>query len=546
MKPYIEILNDQQWQNWHRTLHTGGEVTKLLKPYNQFEQQAVSPDRPFIAGMAGLQAIIAKAKQAQTKVRAYGSKWSLNNIAFTQDYIVDSNQLDYSLIGIEDNNYVQKDYQGIKDQLAFVQCGVMVKTLNQRLQEKNLALPTSGASDGQTFIGAVSTGTHGSAHAIGAMENYVRGIHLVTLDEQLVFLQRASDPVITDEFCDWLTNTKLINDDELFNAALVGFGSFGLVHGLLIQTEPLYLLEKFVKKMQFTPKVKHAICTMDVEGLGLPKGNELPFHFEVVLNPYYLKKGEEGAFIRVLYKSKLPTTDFSVQQYQEAAEQSTDLFDASYGINPESFIIKKVLAKAIQVVLEEEVKPTDGKLIPGLPGQQFGSDNPPEPTSPAPLPGTSIEISVPLDRVGDAMDLILKITKKHPFGAPLAFRYVKNSRASLAFTQYGPISVAMEMPGLDDPLNFASKGHQAIFDALAESDIPHAYHWGQALPQNNQWVDQSYDTKRLNNWKASRLKLLGEQGCKMFSNKLTEKIGLWDHRQMKRDTSPSVRHSGAA
>ncbi|MBF4279994.1 hypothetical protein EAY27_23215, partial [Vibrio anguillarum] len=143
MKPYIEILNDQQWQNWHRTLHTGGEVTKLLKPYNQFEQQAVSPDRPFIAGMAGLQAIIAKAKQAQTKVRAYGSKWSLNNIAFTQDYIVDSNQLDYSLIGIEDNNYVQKDYQGIKDQLAFVQCGVMVKTLNQRLQEKNLALPTS-------------------------------------------------------------------------------------------------------------------------------------------------------------------------------------------------------------------------------------------------------------------------------------------------------------------------------------------------------------------------------------------------------------------
>ncbi|BDS11280.1 FAD-binding protein [Aureispira anguillae] len=517
--PLIDVEENQTKKNWHRTRNQWGAIDKLFKPHNKYED-STTPEKGFEPGLAGLQEIVQRAVADNKVIRAYGSRWSLNNIAFTNHYLIDSSALDYCLVGLSDPSHVNPEFEAKRNRFAFVQCGVMVKDLNQKLQEQQLALPTSGASDGQTFVGAASTGTHGAAHSVGSMQDYVRGIHLVTLADECVFVQRESEPVITEAFCAWLGDTKLVQDDDLFNAALVSFGSYGVVHGLLIETEPLYLLERFIKNCDFD-EVKNAICTLDMTGLGLPKGDELPFHFEVAVNPYFLEAGKKGAFVRVLYKSEY-TPERAALRKNTAVNLENDLID---GIGRWFDPVKWLIPKGLQIALELSfpVSPP-GELEVGFPGDQFGNASSSDPTSPSPLPGTSIEIGVPFERIEDAMNLIFSVTEKHVFGAPLAFRYVKNSSATLAFTKYAPITVTLEMPGLDD--NLADEGHQAIFEALAASDIPHTYHWGQRMPANTEWVATSYGEEVVEGWKQQRSELLGEQGCELFSNELMKKIGL--------------------
>jgi hypothetical protein len=57
--------------------------------------------------------------------------------------------------------------------------------------------------------------------------------------------------------------TKLVADDELFNAALVSFGSFGFIHGVMIETEDIYLLESYRKKIPLDDSFRHIMETLD-------------------------------------------------------------------------------------------------------------------------------------------------------------------------------------------------------------------------------------------------------------------------------------------
>jgi FAD/FMN-containing dehydrogenase len=548
-KPFINEEHDVEWINWHKTKNVGGQVSRLFKPYNRYDDHTTTPQKAFVPGLAGLREIVKRAGDANKRVRAYGARWSLNNIAFSNEYLVDSTELNYCLVGLANSRHVSPGFEEKRDRLAFVQCGVRVKELNRKLQEKNLALKTSGASDGQTFVAAVSTGTHGSAHSVGSMQDYVRGIHLVTSAEECVFIQRESAPAVTSAFCTWLGRTRLIQDDELFNAALVGFGSFGLVHGLLIETEPIYILERFIKNYHFS-EVEEAISTLNMKGLGLPKGDKLPFHFETVLNPYGKRHGK-NAFVRVMYKDIFQTPKKTFE-HLDHPKRENDLIhsmerhfaESESGIAGDNSAAGTADNNSAAGIGDDNSAPAIGETgwfvqvglkasfpstAPGIlefnfPGDQFHGSSSDNEFSPYPLNTTSIEIGVPLNRVMDAVKIIFDVTKDHKFVAPLALRYVKSSSAMLAFTRYSPITVTMEMPGLDN--GHARRGHQAIFAALAGSDVPHTYHWGQGLPLNPDWVSKSYGDETIKSWKRRRLELLGEQGCRIFSNTLLETIGL--------------------
>lgn len=554
-KPFIDETANAEWKNWHKTKDVGGKVSNLFKPFNRYHDHTTTPKKPFLPGLEGLREILRRAAGENKRVRAFGGKWSLNNIAFTNEFLINCNELNYCQVGIRNARHVTPAYEEKRHRLAFVQCGVRVKQLNRALQEKNLALSTSGASDGQTFIAAVATGTHGSAHLVGSMQDYVRGIHLLISDRESVFIQRQSDPAVTKAYCNWLGETKLILDDELFNAAVVGFGSFGLVHGLLIETEPIYILERFIKHYHLA-EVEKAMYTLDMTGLGLPKGNKLPFHFETVLNPYGTHHGKT-AFVRVMYKEIFQTPVKTPEQY-EYPKRMNDLIEnigfhydtsssSAAGTSPPSRnprtagsdgnnsapdaagedSSRRILDTGwlMQLALKLSFPETEpGVLEFSFPGDQFQSGSSTDDFSPYPFDTTSIEIGIPLNRTEDAVRLILDVTRDNEFPAPLALRYVKGSSAMMAFTKYSPISVTVEMPGIDN--KHARNGHRAIFKALADSDIPHTYHWGQGFPLNPDWVVKSFGTDTIKTWKRRRKELLGEQGCRIFSNNLLETIGL--------------------
>src|SRR5207248_1908880 len=96
----------------------------------------------------------------------------------------------------------------------------------------------------------------------GSMQDFVIGMHIVTGPDRAIWLERASHPVLSDLIIGGL-GAELVRDDTLFNAALVGFGSFGIIHGLMIEAEPLYLLEVTRVRMALEASLRTAMRTLN-------------------------------------------------------------------------------------------------------------------------------------------------------------------------------------------------------------------------------------------------------------------------------------------
>lgn len=538
-KPVVNQKSCLTWRNWHKSITVGGTVSTILQPTNQYETGNPPKGREFMAGLQGLHSIIQKARRKKKRVRAFGSRWSLNNIAFTNEYLVDSDQLDYVKVGLAEDQLTEK-YKSKSKLLVFAQCGLMVRSLNEHLQAHKLSLPTSGASDGQRIVGAIATGTHGSAHAVGAMTEYVKGIHAVVLDKH-VYIQRASDQVINKMFAAWLNGAEIVNDDDLFNAALVGFGGFGLTHALVLEVEPQYCLERVIRNYDVS-QVRKAITEWDLSGLNLPYGDKMPFHFECVINPYHIADGEKGAYVRVYYRhpSNDECTDPSIpysdtpnlhesmgkitKEILKLVRQEIEDLKLSADESAKAKLMGALVDIALKIAFPTATPPHPTRV----PSKWFTGKHSADPKTDAPIAGTSIELGVPFDRVKDALNLVVDTLQKHPFAAPLAFRYVKKSSATLGFTGVGDITATMEMPGPWGNIFFpdTGKAHEALFKALGASDLPHSFHWGQQFPKDHQWVERTYGKKAVAQWKAERLKLLGVEGINMFSNKPMSQIGL--------------------
>jgi hypothetical protein len=511
-EPLLTFEENKNWQNYHRTSLVGGSVDRFFTPRNIWDDGTRDP-KAFLPGLRGLQAIVKQAEVGRRRVRAVGSGWSLSNAAFSEEFLVNTARLNHWFVGFEDEAMLTPEFRPKKQRLVFSQCGVQIKTLNGHLQSRRLSLMTSGASNGQTIVGATSTGTHGSARSVGSMQDCMVGLHMVAEGGKHYFIQRRSRPAVSAKFCDWLDGAIEVLDDDIFHAAVVGFGSFGLIHGVLFEVEPIYVLERHVRRYDYT-QVAAAAQTLDLTGLGLPRGTEVPFHFEIVINPYKLLAGQKGAFVRVLYKraaaAELPAPHFSETRLQN----SEDLVSiAGFFADVAPAVIPDFLQSELDDALD--LTPPEGVL--GTHGQQFGDSHPTG-------GGASTEIGVPLEHVGRALGVVLQAAGEAPFGAPLALRYVKPSEALLAFTCFSPITCTFEMPGVDSART--RDGHRRIWQALADSGVRHTYHWGQALPQNPSWPVAGFGEARVRKWLDARSKFLSAAGRSMFQNALLSRCGL--------------------
>ena len=512
--PVIDVRVNQTWNNWHSSSGVGGTVARFFIPWNDWDDNSPAPSgKPFVPGLAALKSIVQQAQAAGKRVRALGSGWSLNNVAFVPDYLIDTANLSALLIGFGPR-FVWPSQQADSERFVFSQCGAQLKTINQELAKNGLALPTSGASNGQTIAGAMSTGTHGSANSVGAIQDFILGLHIVAEGGEDYWIERASQPAMSDDFVDWL-GARLIRDDDLFLSAVVGFGSFGVIHGVVFKAEPLYVLELFVQQFDYQ-RVLPAATTLDMRGLGLPDGDALPFHFEVVFNPYKRGAGQGGAFVRVLNKRPYVAPGPSVAPTDGASIRGRDLVSIAGLFS--NVLPGPAMGDVLQGQLRASVTPTAPASVPALPGVAFGDS---QPTG----GGTSVEIGIPINRIADALDAIWGVTDVHPFGAPVALRYVKSSDALLAFSYFPPITCTIEMPGVDSA--GARAAHRAIFSAFNAANIPHAFHWGQQAPSDPQTVLAGFGRARVDRWLAARRNFLKTTAARrMFSNDLLDACGL--------------------
>jgi hypothetical protein len=543
----------KDYVNWLRTLDVGGDYEKLFRPGNGFElvdgHSVQSID--FRPGLHALQDIVAQALLDGKRVRAYGSKWASSNIAYGKEYMVESWGLNYIQVGIDETPHVAPGYLAIKDRLVFVQCGVMIQDMHKALFEKGLALTTTGAADGQRIAGAISTGTHGSAIGYGSMEEYVRGIHIVLTNDEHVFIQRSSDPVVTQNFTEWLGAARLIEDDDMFNAAVVGLGAFGLVHGYVLEAEPLYKLKMQSYETGFA-KVRDVLVSLDVASLNFEGVDEMPWHFEVSLNPFKINNKNRGAFVRVF--EKIPLTEEELKGIKEKEGVATMGKASVFGVDPEKYDLYGALGNSLKISslgifgiwrwlkrwvysIGLEISLTIffetliGEPRTKYPFEFFTMDGASKPTWDSPIAFKGMEIGFPQDKILEVIDVIVDVLHRDPAPMPLAIRFVKKSRATLAFTKY-EITAVIEFPCPYTKILFPHtvRVQKKLFKAFEENrdSFPVTYHWGQGLPETDpSWVIKSFG-EALDEWKEQREILLDATGRETFSNDLLVQLGLHD------------------
>ncbi|MBC7889570.1 MAG: FAD-binding protein [Ferruginibacter sp.] len=492
----------KEWENKHEIFNE--KIRDLFIAGNEPELDAIES---YNDCTRGFQNQLRQAIQSNTPYRSLGAGWSWSKIATAKDGIMmDTKQLNTSLPVSEQN--VVASYTGDIKKLLFAQCGTAVWEISEELRSKKLSLKTSGASNGQTIVGAMSAGAHGSSFDVGAVQDYVVGLHIITGPDRHIWLERKSAPVVSASLIEKL-QTELVQDDELFNAALVSFGSFGIIHGVMIETEDLFLLETYMKRMPYDDKLKRIMETLDFSAANdLPCGNERPFHFEVIINPYDL---ENGAYVRIFYKRPY-REDYKRPVRNDAGIGPGD--DAPCFIGKLTNLIPALVPTLVNKLLAGALKPYD---------QQFGTLG--EIFSNTSLHGKlySAAIGIPLNLVNRVIALLFEINKTSgPFPGLFAFRFMKKSKATIAFTRFD-FTCIVELDGApsDTTLNFYTE----VWLRLEEEQIPFTFHWGKMSELNVERLSRMYG-QDADAWIAARNKLLDAGSMKVFTNPLLQQWGL--------------------
>ncbi|GLU49047.1 D-arabinono-1,4-lactone oxidase [Nocardiopsis ansamitocini] len=106
---------------------------------------------------------------------------------------------------------------------ATVEAGAQLCDFNTALAEHGVALTNMGDIAVQTVAGATQTGTHGTGRSSAGLAAQVRGLEIVLADGSVVTCSADVEP-------------------ELFAAARLGLGAFGVVSAVTMAIEPAFLL----------------------------------------------------------------------------------------------------------------------------------------------------------------------------------------------------------------------------------------------------------------------------------------------------------------
>jgi FAD/FMN-containing dehydrogenase len=507
--PQIKPTNMKVWTNRHETFKqpidnlfdiSNGDTGNMLNDYN--------------ATTAAIGQFIDTAVRNNKRVRVLGGGWSFTKVATADGWMLNTKHLNMVFTVSEAN--VAAQYKGKRDQLLFAQCGNSVQELNTYLKKKNRSLKTTGASNGQTIVGAFSTGTHGAAIDFGSTQDYIVGLHMITGPGRHIWLERASYPVVSDAFIQKL-QTQLVRDDELFNAALISFGSFGFLHGVMLETEEIFLLECYRQRMPLDDKLKHIMGTLDFSNAQFrPHGNERPFHFQVVVNPYDI---DDGVYVTTMYK----------RPYRpDYPPWIRDFSKAGPGDDVPAFLGKVTATVPVltHLVVSQLVKMvyTPFENIWGTIGEIFYNTD-------ARGKIYSTAFGVPLNYVMQVHDLMMELNKTTgPIIGVLAYRYVRQSEATLSFTPF-PHTCIVEIDVAESGVS--NNFYTTLWRELFNRNIPHAYHWGKMQNLDAAAVKRLYGARR-DQWVAARNKLLTPELIRVFNNEALKVWGLDEVMQAMR------------
>lgn len=492
-----------------------------LKKLDAFEQYRRCTDN--------LRWIIEDVSKKNFNIRAMGSGWSLSKVAVSDDCLINTKSLRHKFLLKAENFDPAFLAAGNKpENFRFLQCGNTIIRINEYLEKESKphkSLRVSGGSNGQTIVGAFSTGTHGASINIGALSEMVVGLHIVTGPDRHVYIERASRKVTSDIFHQKI-GAEVILDDDLFNAALVSFGSFGIIHGVLLEVEDKFLLRQKLKRIPFDGPLEQAVTQGDFNAI--QHHIEFPistlYHFELAINPHDFEFGNDskGAYFRVMSK-------IDVEPYEPIVV--TEKY--SYGDDTLGLIQKVLDAVEIAAGFLNRL------LIPKLVNVLFGVayDRPEEATgtigetfNATKFRGQLFSAAFGLDRkdVKKVIELCLQTNNSIKLAGVMAFRFVRGTKATLGFTRW-PNSCVLELDGADASVNYEFM--RELANKLDDQNIEFTLHWGKInriLDKNR--VLKMYGEESVSNWKMQRSRIMSEKVQRIFNNEFMESCGLAEFR----------------
>lgn len=164
--------------------------------------------------------IIKDAEKLGVRVRAIGSGHSWSDVGVTTGFLIKPDSLN-RVISL-DTSLLNGDVDASK--LFHIESGIRIRELNEELDRKDLALPNMGGYDGQTFVGAMSTSTHGSGLTFGPLSDFVETVEIVSDNGTLYRIEPENGITDRTKFEKKYPDKKLIQDDDWFNAVVVSMG----------------------------------------------------------------------------------------------------------------------------------------------------------------------------------------------------------------------------------------------------------------------------------------------------------------------------------
>jgi hypothetical protein len=311
-----------------------------------------------------------------------------------------------------------------------------------------------------------------------------------------------------------------VKDDDLFRAAQVGLGSLGFVHGVVIETVPLYrLLQRQETRTVDHLDVANALGTLTTRQFHLPVA-ERPYHFQLVLHPYP-RAGAASAFSTMYWKVPADNLQPNAPGPVEP-ELASDLMGLIANLSGTVDLpgTTELIRHFLDGQLAARYKPGHGHT--GFPGEIFG------PTSLPPGHGTSTEIVVALGEAQATVDAIYDVLRqeagegRHLLGA-IGVRFVPQTRALLGMNVH-PMNCYVELPSIRNAE--VEQIYRRVWATLDTRGINYTLHWGQRLHLTRARID-AYFGNRAARWVQARTSLLSTARARaVFGAPLLAEVGL--------------------
>lgn len=505
---------EQPWNGVHVTHKT--RVAELIDVDN------VGPDGTLLSGFemfrhAGkcLDEVVQEARKAGAgRVLAIGSGWALSDINITDGWLVNTKLLN-GCYDIADRHFHDAYPAERRPYVVLAQCGIQIAELNAYLEllprddSKRRAIKAAGIGNGQTLAGAVSGNTHGSQLSFGAMPDFVVGLHIATGGGRTLWIERDSRPVVAQDFVDRL-GAELIRDDEIFNAAMVSFGTFGIVAAMAIETDPIYHLEfPEIVDIGFDD-LKTKLTRFADDG----PGNL--YHYEFIFDPHSGKRtAMEAGSPKLPYKPGVPTP--------KPRWIVRDKNGFAPGINILRVIgLLRFLPPSIPTGFQFKQYRKLALLnkVRGAPGQIYTS-------SIYYLEGyTESAYGVSVRDAPAMIEVCVKVCREQRLPSISQVRLARGSGATLGFTQHQPITAVFEFGMINDER--FPEFERAMDAALREAGIRYTLHWSKNSGIDPEKLDHMYGAAKIASWKKARRAVFRDDLVlmKMFETRAMARAGL--------------------